>query len=343
MHIVPDKLLDQKEPEEKNNDSLRDRVPVVQVWALRKVYRTGFWFDRVIESLKGIDLTVYEGETFGLLGLNGAGKTTLLKILLGLVRRTSGRATLLGKPIGDRATRQRIGYLPENPSFYNSLTAWEFLEHAADLFRISKQVQKQRIPELLNWVELESYAAKKKPMRQYSKGMLQRVGIAQALINNPDILFLDEPMSGLDPIGRYRVREILLSLKQYGKTIFFNSHILADVEQICDRIAILDRGKLLCAGPLDELLGIGDRYWVKGYGGKAEELEHYLDTLEFDRSGWQGELNGNPQEFFNHLKAIDAQLTNMNMARPSLEEFFLQVLREQETESVTSHQSPGSA
>ncbi|WP_239121278.1 MULTISPECIES: ABC transporter ATP-binding protein [Spirulina sp. CCY15215] len=335
MDVVPDRPLEMRDTQEKTSDSGAEtqekRIPVVQIWELKKVYRTGFWFDRLIESLKSITLTVYEGETFGLLGPNGAGKTTLLKILLGFVRRTSGRATLLGNPIGDRATRQHIGYLPENPYLYDYLTAWEFLQYAADLFGISQKVQKQRLPELLDWVELDTYTAKKKPMRQYSKGMLQRVGMAQALVNNPDILFLDEPMSGLDPTGRYRIREIILSLKKHGKTIFFNSHILADVEQICDRIAILDRGELLCTGSLDELLGSGDRYRVTGQGGNAEDLQSYLKELDFGRSGWHGELEGDPQEFLSQLKAMDAHLIGMNLARPSLEEFFLQTLKQSST------------
>ena len=350
MDSVPDRSSQSKESDNKDSNSppealdnsrgeaARDRVPVVQVWELKKVYRTGFWFDRVIESLQNITLTIYEGETFGLLGLNGAGKTTFLKILLGLVRRTSGRATLLGNPIGDRATRARIGYLPENPYFYDYLTAWEFLEHAADLFGIARSVQKQRIPELLDWVQLDTYTAKKKPMRQYSKGMLQRAGLAQALINNPDILFLDEPMSGLDPIGRYRVREIILSLKNHGKTIFFNSHILADVEQICDRIAILDRGELLCVGSLEELSGRGDRYRVEGKGGDPQAIKSHLKNPEFEGLRWHGELEGDPREFLSQLKAMNAHLICMNLARPSLEEFFLQTLKRQSP--VTRHPSP---
>ncbi|NES86469.1 MAG: ABC transporter ATP-binding protein [Moorea sp. SIO2B7] len=233
-------------------------MSVVQTWNLRKVYRTGFWLNQKIESLKDCSLKVSQGETFGLLGPNGAGKTTLLKTLLGIVSRTSGQGALLGYPIGNRAVKQRIGYLPENPYFYDYLTGWEFLQFVAGLFQIPKSVQKNRIPQLLDLVGLSQSTAKKKQLRQYSKGMLQRVGMAQALINDPELVFLDEPMSGLDPMGRYQVREIILSLKEQGKTIFFNSHILTDVEQICDRIAILAHGELICLGSINELLGTSD-------------------------------------------------------------------------------------
>ncbi|MDJ0726242.1 MAG: ABC transporter ATP-binding protein, partial [Prochloraceae cyanobacterium] len=213
-------------------------MAVVETWNLTKVYRTGFWLDKTIASLNNCSLRINKGETFGLLGPNGAGKTTLLKTLLGIIRPTSGKGTLLGKPLGDRSVKNRIGYLPENAYLYEYLTGWEFLEFSADLFQIPKSAQKKRIRELLNLVGLAESAARKKQIRKYSKGMQQRVAMAQALINNPEVVFLDEPMSGLDPLGRYQVREIVLSLKEQGKTIFFNSHILADVEQICDRIAL---------------------------------------------------------------------------------------------------------
>ena len=215
---------------------------VVETWDISKTYRTGFWLNTKVQSLQPLSLAVKHGETFGLLGPNGAGKTTLLKILLGVIRPTKGRGVLLGRPIGDRQTKQRIGYLPENAYFYDFLTAWEFLNYIGGLFQIPKSRRKQRITEILDVVGLAQKTAKKKQLRQYSKGMLQRVGMAQALINDPEVVFLDEPMSGLDPLGRYQVREIILSLKAQGKTIFFNSHILTDVEQICDRIAILARG-----------------------------------------------------------------------------------------------------
>jgi len=306
-----------------------DHPPVVETSELKKVYRTGFWMNQKIESLKSCTLTVYQGETFGLLGPNGAGKTTLLKTLLGIVRPTSGRALLLGKPLGDRAIKQYIGYLPENPYFYDFLTGWEFLQFTAGLFEIPEAVQRQRIPQLLDLVGLAQSAARKKQLRQYSKGMLQRVGMAQALINDPEVVFLDEPMSGLDPMGRRQMREIILSLQDQGKTVFFNSHVLAEVEQICDRIAILAQGELICTGSLDELLGTtGDSYYVKGFGGNLDILKRWVPNLTFSDDCWQGQLRGEPQEFLATLRLMSAQLMTMRLASLSLEEFFIQQLQQ---------------
>jgi ABC-2 type transport system ATP-binding protein len=305
-----------------------DRPIVVQVEALQKSYRTGFWMNQTVVPLKGCSLTVYQGETFGLLGPNGAGKTTLLKTLLGIIRPTSGQGTLLGHPLGDRQVKQRVGYLPENPYFYDYLTGWEFLEYAAGLFRIPRSVQKTRIPELLDLVGLAKSAAIKKQMRKYSKGMLQRVGMAQALINDPDVVFLDEPMSGLDPMGRYQIREIILSLKAQGKTIFFNSHVLSDVEMICDRIAILALGELLCVGSIPELVGVTEVYAVRVRGGNAEVLRQWVPDLEAQDGVWHGHLKGDPQDFLASLRLMGAQLLSMQLARPSLEEFFVQQLRQ---------------
>ncbi len=305
-----------------------ERTPVVQTSELTKVYRTGFWMNQKIESLKNCSLTVYEGETFGLLGPNGAGKTTLLKTLLGIVRPTSGRAWLLGSPIGDREVRQLIGYLPENAYYYDFLTGWEFLQFAAGLFEIPTNVQQQRIPLLLDLVGLSKSAAQKKQLRQYSKGMLQRIGLAQALINDPEVVFLDEPMSGLDPMGRYQIREIILSLKAQGKTIFFNSHVLSDVEKICDRVAILANGELIRLGSLDELLGTANAYQVKGKGGSLDVLKRWVKEIAFDEDCWYGKLQGEPQEFLASLRLMGAQLISMNLTRDSLEEFFVQQLQQ---------------
>jgi ABC-2 type transport system ATP-binding protein len=306
----------------------KDTPPVVLTSELRKVYRTGFWLNQKVVSLKSCSLKVYKGETFGLLGPNGAGKTTLLKLLLGIIRPTSGQGLLLGKPLGDRSIKQHIGYLPENAYLYDYLTGWEFLQLAAGLFQIPKRVQRQRIPQLLELVGLSQADACKKQIRRYSKGMLQRVGMAQALINEPELVFLDEPMSGLDPVGRYQMREIILALKADGKTIFFNSHILSEVEQICDRIAILAQGELICSGSLNELLGMKSIYQVKGQGGDREIIKKWIPSLVFEPDGsWQGTLQDNYYDFLASLRLMGGQIIAMKLSRHSLEEFFIQQLQ----------------
>ncbi|WP_353929022.1 ABC transporter ATP-binding protein [Okeanomitos corallinicola TIOX110] len=307
-----------------------DQPPIVLTSELRKVYRTGFWLNQQVISLKSCSLQVYPGETFGLLGPNGAGKTTLLKLLLGIIRPSAGRGLLLGKPLGDRSVKQRIGYLPENPYLYDYLTGWEFLEFAAGLFQIPTKIQRQRIPELLELVGLSQTDARKKLMRRYSKGMLQRVGMAQALINDPDLVFLDEPMSGLDPLGRYQMREIILSLKKQGKTIFFNSHVLSEVEQICDRVAILAKGELICSGSLNELLGTENTYHVKGEGGDAEVLKKRIADLQFDADGtWHGILQEDYYDFLSSLRLMGGKIITINFSHRSLEEFFIEQIQNQ--------------
>ena len=297
----------------------------IETYQLRKVYRTGFFLDRKVESLKECTLQVYEGETFGLLGLNGAGKTTLLKTLLGIVKPTSGKGLLLGKPLGDRSVKQKIGYLPENPYFYDFLTGWELLEYTSGLFEIPRSVQKQRIPALLELVGLAQSAAKKKQLRQYSKGMVQRVGMAQALINDPELIFLDEPMSGLDPLGRKQMREIIISLGDLGKTVFFNSHVLSEVEEICNRVGILAQGELICCGTLSELLTNNDSYYyASGRGGNREILSRWIGDIKYYNDIWSGQINGDPQEFMGTLKLMNAELLSLKQGRTSLEEFFME-------------------
>ena len=309
--------------------SERESLPVViQTRALTKAYRTGFWLNQKVISLRDCSLTIYEGETFGLLGPNGAGKTTLLKTLLGIIRPTAGKAQLLGQPLGDQSVKQRVGYLPENPYFYDFLTGWEFLQYTAGLFGLSPAARQRRITELLDLVGLSQETVKKKQLRQYSKGMLQRIGMAQALINDPELVFLDEPMSGLDPTGRFQVREIILSLKREGKTIFFNSHILSDVEVICDRIAILDQGDLISIGSLNELLGAGNQYLVKGQGGDLSKLDSWLDEFTVQGKTWSGHVKEDPYDFVKHVKTIGGELITLQQARPSLEEFFMQQIRQ---------------
>lgn len=316
------------DPTQVDNRLPDNRSAVVQTEGLGKTYRTGFWLNQRVTSLQQCSLTVYQGETFGLLGPNGAGKTTLLKILLGIIRPTAGQATLLGRALGDSAVKQRIGYLPENAYFYDFLTGWEFLQYTAGLFGLSRAAQQRRIVELLDLVGLSQEAAKKKQLRQYSKGMLQRVGMAQALMNDPDVVFLDEPMSGLDPTGRFQVREIILALKREGKTIFFNSHILSDVEVICDRIAILDQGELIASGSLDQLLGTADQYVVKGRGGRIAELEPWLEPMTVQGDLWQGHVKGDPYEFAKQIPLVGGHLIALQQTRPTLEEFFIAQIRQ---------------
>jgi ABC-2 type transport system ATP-binding protein len=203
-------------------------------------------------ALHGLDLSVQAGEVFGFLGPNGAGKTTTMNVLLGFVPPTSGAAYLFGVDVREPIARQRIGYLPELTYYYKFLSAEEILRFYAKIFGVPKGEVDKRIDDLIKLVELEH--ARKRPLKSYSKGMQQRVGLAQALINNPDLLILDEPTSGLDPLGRMKVREIIQRLKNEGKTVFFSSHELGEVETVCDRVAIIHQGELRVAGRVDDIV-----------------------------------------------------------------------------------------
>lgn len=227
----------------------------VETIELTKDYFVGFWRKRARRALDHLNLRVEPGEIFGLLGPNGAGKTTTLKLLHRLIFPTSGTATLLGKSIQDVSVHARIGYLPENPYFYDHLTAEEFLNYAGELFNLPVSERRSRVKLLLDRVGLAE--SQKIPLRRFSKGMVQRVGIAQALVNDPELIFLDEPMSGLDPLGRREVRNLILELREEGKTVFFSTHILSDAEALCDRVAILHRGQLQGCGGLREILSLG--------------------------------------------------------------------------------------
>jgi ABC-2 type transport system ATP-binding protein len=207
---------------------------------------------KAVQALKGVNLTIHKGEIFGYLGPNGAGKTTTLKIIVGIIFPTSGYVSVLSHPPNDVAVKQRIGFLPESPYFYEYLSAQEFLDFYARLFAVPLGVRRDRIRRLLKTVGLEKKAAV--PLRKFSKGMLQRIGIAQALINDPELIILDEPMSGLDPLGRAQVREIIQRLKEEKKTIIFSSHIIPDVEAIADRVGIIVDGKISDVGNIDQLL-----------------------------------------------------------------------------------------
>jgi ABC-2 type transport system ATP-binding protein len=225
---------------------------VLKIRGLSKVYRSGFSMKKIV-ALKNLNMDISRHEIFGFLGPNGAGKSTIIKCILGLIHPTAGDIEILGTKVGIKSSRAVIGYLPENPYFYDYLTGKEFLTFCGKLFKIEKKLLNTRVSELLKRVELSKFADV--VLKKYSKGMKQRVGFAQALINDPELIFLDEPMSGLDPVGRRLFRETIMELKERGKTIFLNSHIMSDVEMICDRVGILIKGQLMKIGTLEEMLG----------------------------------------------------------------------------------------
>jgi ABC-2 type transport system ATP-binding protein len=250
-------------------------MPVLEVQELRKTFIRGFTRRRT-EAVRGISFEVEQGQIFGFLGPNGAGKTTTIKLLMGLIFPTGGSGTVLGARIGDRVAKERLGYLPENPYFYDYLSVHELLDMVGRLHGLNGPRRRKRTEELIERVGLSH--AGKRPLRGYSKGMLQRAGLAQALMGDPELVVLDEPMSGLDPIGRKEVRDLLLELKEQGKTVFFSTHILSDATMLCDRVAIIVRGKLRDVGPLGELLSPQVRrvevVWRPANGETAALREH---------------------------------------------------------------------
>ena len=257
-------------------------MSVIEITNLTKDYEVGFWRKRKVRALDGLSLSVDHGQIFGFLGANGAGKTTTLKLLMRLIFPTGGSARILGHDIKDVHMHQRIGYLPENPYFYDYLTAREFLDYCAQIFGLSAATRKKRAADLLARVKLDEKRWDTQ-LRKFSKGMLQRVGLAQSLVNDPEIVFLDEPMSGLDPVGRREVRDLIAALRDEGKTVFMCSHILSDIEVLCDRVAILKKGRLAQEGYLDELRRTSEgpnRMEVMATGIDAETLKQNLPEAE---------------------------------------------------------------
>jgi ABC-2 type transport system ATP-binding protein len=303
---------------------------VIEITDLTKDYEIGFLKKRSVRALDKLSLDVRRGEIFGFLGPNGAGKTTTLKLLMRLIYPTEGSARILGKPIDDPLTRARIGYLPENPYFYDYLSGRELLEYTAALFAMPKAEARQRASALLETVGLEPARADRQ-LRKYSKGMLQRVGIAQALVNDPEVVFLDEPMSGLDPIGRREVRDLLLELRKQNKTIFFSSHILSDVEALCDRAAILTRGKLIRCGTVEELTGSEDSALeIIAIGIDQSALPLFRDSLKSLQSA-ASTPNGahfviadenEVDKTLELVRQLGGRLVSINPRRRSLEDIF---------------------
>jgi ABC-2 type transport system ATP-binding protein len=250
---------------------------VLELRDIKKTYRPGF-IPKPKEVLKGVSFTVAEGEIFGYLGPNGAGKTSTIKCVLGLVYPDSGTITLFGRSPLDPRAKDKLGFLPENPYFYEYLTGREFLDFYAQLFRVDKAERAERIARLLKLVDVERAADM--PLRKYSRGMLQRVGLAQALINEPSFVILDEPLGGLDPLGRKEIRDIILGLRDAGKTVLFTSHILQDIEMICDHVAIIVNGRILNQGRLSELVSEKVLFTEIAVAGVAEpDLEIFGDCV----------------------------------------------------------------
>ena len=250
---------------------------VIKTENLTKVFKIGFRGRRVT-ALSNLNLEVKKGEIFGFLGPNGAGKTTTIKILMGLIYPTKGKAWIMDRELGDVEIKSHIGFLPEQPYFYDYLTSSEFLEFYGQLFGLERKELRTRIKSLLALVGLEKAADIQ--LRKFSKGMLQRIGIAQALINHPELIVLDEPMSGLDPIGRKDIRDIILRLKEEGKTIFFSSHIIPDVEMICDRVGILMNGELVNVGRLNDIIDAKIKYIEIITSGIEREALFHLPDIE---------------------------------------------------------------
>jgi ABC-2 type transport system ATP-binding protein len=304
---------------------------IVQIENLTKDYEVGFWRKRKVRSLDGLSLVVNQGEIFGFLGANGAGKTTTLKILMRLIFPTSGTARILGQDIAVVSMHQRIGYLPESPYFYDYLTALEFLDYCGQIFGLSVNDRRERSRALLSRVRLDEKKWTTQ-LRKFSKGMLQRVGMAQALVNDPEVIFLDEPMSGLDPIGRREVRDLIAALRLEGKTVFMCTHILSDIEVLCDRVAILRRGRLANVGTLEELRrGTHEqaRLEVVTTGTDAPTLKRYIENNDIQiaatPSGLRIEVSAE-NEVDNVLIALrkaGGKLVAVQPLRQSLEELFL--------------------
>ncbi|HEY8561581.1 MAG TPA: ABC transporter ATP-binding protein [Pyrinomonadaceae bacterium] len=248
---------------------------IIEIENLTKDYEIGFWKKKKVRALDQLTLSVEGGQIFGFLGGNGAGKTTTIKILMSLIFPTDGRARILGEDISNVRMHSRIGYCPENPYFYDYLKATELMNYFGELFGYDHARRKRKTEELLTKVGLEEKAWNRQ-LRKFSKGMLQRVGLAQALINEPEIVFLDEPMSGLDPIGRREIRELIADLRERGTTVFMSTHILSDIEALCDKVAILRKGKLAATGKLDDLLSeAGERqsFEINVKGVRAEQMQ----------------------------------------------------------------------
>lgn len=300
----------------------------IETIALEKSYTTGFLRKTTRTALRPLTLTVEEGDVFGYLGPNGAGKTTTLKLLMGLIFPSRGTARILGREVNDAEMKSQIGFLPEQPYFYDYLTARELLEYYAQLSGVPGKERARRVNEVLSRVGMSEHAGTQ--LRKFSKGMLQRVGLAQAIVHDPKLVFLDEPMSGLDPIGRREVRDLIQSLKDEGKTIFFSTHILSDAEALCDRVAVLNRGELRGVGVVADLTSrVTGKFEVIWNGATAAD--------RLTGAGVEIHLTGDTarcviaEDGLNHVldlirQSPGSRLISVNPVRGTLEDYFVERL-----------------
>ena len=306
-------------------------MAAIEILGLSKTYHVGFWRKRQTCALQPLNLTIQDGEIFGFLGPNGAGKTTTLKLLMGLTFPTTGSARILGMEINDPGMKARIGFLPEQPYFYDYLTALELLEYYAELSGIEASDRKRKVDEVISKVGLSSAASTQ--LRKFSKGMLQRVGIAQAIVHDPQVLFFDEPMSGLDPIGRREVRDLMEQLKQQGKTIFFSTHILSDAESLCDRVAIIHKGELRGVGAVADLTSSVEGKTEIVWNGSA--IPASLKNLATECHSTGGTTRailpeGNLDTAIDILRRERLHIISVAPVRTSLEEYFVRTTKPSE-------------
>jgi len=312
-------------------------MPAIEILGLEKTYSVGFWRKRPKRALHPLHLAVEEGEIFGFLGPNGAGKTTTLKLLMGLVLPTAGSARILGRDWTDPQVKAQIGFLPEQPYFYDYLTAHELLEYYGQLSGVPAKQRKQRVEQVLQQVGLRDVQGVQ--LRKFSKGMLQRVGIGQAILHDPKVVFFDEPMSGLDPMGRREVRDLMSQLKSEGKTVFFSTHILSDAETLCDRVAVIHKGELRGVGAVEDL--------TSSVQGKVEVIWHGTQVpasikalaaechVTGDRV--RAIINENQQDaMIDALRRERLRLIAITPVRTSLEAYFVEKLRRAETTAGSS-------
>jgi ABC-2 type transport system ATP-binding protein len=299
----------------------------IETQNLTKEYPHGFLHLKRKTSLENLTMQVEEGEVFGFLGPNGAGKSTTIKLLMGIIFPTAGSAQILGKPVSDVSMHQDIGYLPEQPYFYDYLTAAEVLDYFARFHGFGAAERKQRVQKMLRKVGLET--AGKIQLRKFSKGMLQRVGLAQAIVHDPKLLILDEPMSGLDPVGRREVRDIILELKNAGKTILFSTHILSDAETLCDRVGVIAGGQLRGVGAPGSIVGVKSLgmeivFELTGSGAQIEKVR-----AKATKSGANYRMSVSEAELYaalEELRGASATIISVTQIKPTLEDFFMELV-----------------